>query len=70
MKEFSFSDTYLAVPGLGCSSGIFSHGMRTLRCGPWDLVPLLGIKSRPPPLGGQCESTRGQRRCAPLKPLC
>ena len=51
VSEFSFSDTHLAVPGLRCSSGIFSRGMRTLKCDVWDLVPWLGIKSRPPALG-------------------
>ena len=30
---------YLAVPGLSCTRGMRSCGIRALSCGMWDLVP-------------------------------
>ena len=49
---------YLAVLGLSCGTrnlccSIFSHGMWTLGCGMWDLVPRPEIEPRPPALGAQ-----------------
>ena len=45
-KEFFFFNTYLAAPSLSCH-------MRDLRCRMRHLVPLPGIKPRPPALGEQ-----------------
>ena len=39
--------------GFRCTSGFFNHGIRTLGCGMWDLIPLPGMGLGPPALGAR-----------------